>query len=309
MLFLCRLYPNNLVSHFLVIVGFCISQGVIWTLHGGYWLAVLPGLRGQSIALIKGGPKHQLKSTGPRSCDGGRGCSVSACECTLVCDELLSHGSQFHSVGDNIRGCGCFFLTHGNQCGMATTPLTKTNPQEPPGWGGGDDDWIWHVIYLMSSLLQSHAAQNDFVGYVRWRWRWRPGMLKTGTYFVKGGSDVITLGKKGPIHFQFSNYSLRCIIFILSKSWWETLLSIRLDCLRTPDEWDYLMWFVALASRLNEPELQCVCGLPRVCTAHTWFWLVVQASLKPKKQVTCRRCNTTMKKVNVRTMTYARRFK
>lgn len=268
MLFLCRLYPNNLVSHFLVIVGFCISQGVIWTLHGGYWLAVLPGLRGQSIALIKGGPKHQLKSTRPRSCDGGRG---------LQCECVRMHAGLRRAIEPrfSIPLCGrqyprmWMFLPNAWQSmwdGYNSAHKDKST-RAPRGGGGGD--WIWHVIYLMSSLLQSHAAQNDFVGYVRWRWRWRPGMLKTGSYFVKGGSDVITLGKKGPIHFEFSNYSLRCIIFILSKSWWETLLSIRLDCLRTPDEWDYLMWFVALASRLNEPELQCVCGLPEASCLHS----------------------------------------
>lgn len=46
-----------------------------------------------------------------------------------------------------------FFQTHDNQCRMATTPLTRTNPPEPRG------KWIWHVIRLMSSLLHSHTAQ------------------------------------------------------------------------------------------------------------------------------------------------------
>lgn len=66
---LCWLSLNNLIGHFLVISGFCISQGAVWTLLAS-WLAALLGLCGQSIALIKGGPKHQLKSTGPRSCGG-----------------------------------------------------------------------------------------------------------------------------------------------------------------------------------------------------------------------------------------------
>lgn len=81
-------------------------------------LAALLGLCGQSIALIKGGLKHQLKSTGPLSRRGvvraifplHYVCVVSVCVGVCVCarvyvlvrDELLSHGSPFHSVGDGL---------------------------------------------------------------------------------------------------------------------------------------------------------------------------------------------------------------
>lgn len=55
------------------------------------WLAALLGLRGQSIALIKGEPKHQLKSMGSHSCGGYFEqfshcimCAESVCECVYV---------------------------------------------------------------------------------------------------------------------------------------------------------------------------------------------------------------------------------
>lgn len=159
-LFLHWLCLNNLLSHFLVIVGFWISQGVIWTLQEGYWLAALLGLCGQSIALIKGGPKHELKSTGPGSCEGVGSCSWSN---VPTASSVWMHAGLWWAIepGSSIPLCGrqmeylwmSFFLTHDNRCEMASAPLTRTNPPEP--WG----NWRQHVMCLMSSLLQSHIAQ------------------------------------------------------------------------------------------------------------------------------------------------------
>lgn len=63
------------VGHFLVIIRFGISQGDVWTPRGLCWLAEWLsswGCVANRSALIKGGPKHQLKSTGPHL-RGGRG--------------------------------------------------------------------------------------------------------------------------------------------------------------------------------------------------------------------------------------------
>lgn len=101
-----------------------------------------------------------------------------------------------------------------------------------------------------------------------------------------------------------SNCSLHCTIFILPKSWWQTLLSIRLDRLRTPDEWDYLIWLVTLAA--NEMSLNSEALVahwrPGVCPVHAALaWClrfskhtIVQELLRPKTKLTRKRCNVLM---------------
>lgn len=78
---------NNFVCHFPS--DCCVSQGAVWTPGRVCWLAALLGLCGQSIALIKGGPKHQLKSTGSSLmwsgyCEQFSHCIICVCKCASV---------------------------------------------------------------------------------------------------------------------------------------------------------------------------------------------------------------------------------
>lgn len=137
-----------------VIVGFCISQGTVWTPRGLCWLcwlAALLGLCGESIALIKGGPKHQLKSTGPRSC-GGQFEQFSHC---IMCVEVC----MCWSVMSYWATALLLYTRWERQAARVTLNYCFPNTRESM-WNGYDsvrkeprDSWVWHVIHLMSLLL------------------------------------------------------------------------------------------------------------------------------------------------------------
>lgn len=141
-----------------------------------------------------------------------------------------------------------FFLTHDNRCETARAPLTRTNPPEPRG------NWRWHVMCLMSSLLQSHTAQTAW-------WTMSDLTVKTGTLSLHyPGEERVR---------SISNYSLHCTIFIQPK---KLILSIRRDRIRTPDEWDYLIWFVTLAAKQMSLNSEVLAWLLRIWLGVCAYW-------------------------------------